>query len=147
MTTNEPLAPIFLDNKPITSKDPKPRIAALLSAEGRSATTGVKWLTSQSDPNGRTMRPEDTLDRTSEPTKAIYLSSKATVGQGAAGKGGATGGAAATGDAVAAEGDATDDADETGADDTSAATDEPDTQADEGSDDPGGRPAAGHKGA
>ncbi len=72
----EPLAPIFLDNKPIALKEPKPRVSAILSADGRQAATDVKWMKSQADAHGTTLRPDDTVDRTSDPSKAIYLTSR-----------------------------------------------------------------------
>jgi len=72
---NEPLAPIFLDNKPIALKDPKPKVSAVLSAGGHAGATEVKWLQTQAGTQGIFLRPDHTLDRTSEPTKAIYLTS------------------------------------------------------------------------
>lgn len=73
--TNEPLAPIFLDDKPITLKDPKPKVSAVLSAGGQAGDMQVKWLQTQAGTQGTFLRPDATLDRTSEPTKAIYLTS------------------------------------------------------------------------
>ena len=72
---NEPLAPIFLDNKPVVLKDPKPKVSAVLSAGGQAGATEVKWLQTQAGTQGTFLRPDHTLDRTSEPTKAIYLTS------------------------------------------------------------------------
>lgn len=72
---NEPLAPIFLDNKPVVLKDPKPKVSTVLSAGGQAGATEVKWLQTQTGTQGTFLRPDHTLDRTSEPTKAIYLTS------------------------------------------------------------------------
>lgn len=73
----EALAPIFLDNKPVDLKDPKPRVSSVLSAGGRPGVTEVKWLQTQTSNQGTFLRPDHTLDRTSTPTKPIYLSSQA----------------------------------------------------------------------
>lgn len=71
----EPLAPIYLDNKPIVLKDPKPLVSAVLSAGGQEGVTQVRWLQAQSSPQGTLLRADHALDRTSEPTKPIYLTS------------------------------------------------------------------------
>lgn len=75
--TNEPLAPIFLDNKPINLKDPKPMLATVLSAGGRPGATQVKRLQAATGDQGTLLDANTTLDRTSEPTKPIFLSSLA----------------------------------------------------------------------
>lgn len=82
MTDN--LAPVFLDNKPVTLKDPKPKLSAILSASGRTDTTDVKWLQFQPTA-GKSVRNEEVLDRTTDPSKPIYLTSGK--GQGMAGQG------------------------------------------------------------
>lgn len=69
------LAPVYLDNKPVSLKDPKPKVSAILSALGRPETTDVKWLQFQPNTPGKTMRSEEVLDRTTDPTKPIYLTS------------------------------------------------------------------------
>lgn len=89
--TNEPLAPIFLDNKPVTLKDPKPRVSTVLSAGGRAGATEVKRLQTQAGSQGTFLAADAMLDRTSEPTKPIYLSSLPR-GQEAPAKGAAAGG-------------------------------------------------------
>lgn len=71
----ENLAPIYLDNQPITLKDPKPKLSAVLSASGKTDVTDVKWLQFQPNTPGKTLRAEEVLDRTSEPNKPIYLTS------------------------------------------------------------------------
>ena len=86
MTHNEPLAPIFLNNKPVEMKDPKPRVSSVLSAGGHPGATEVKRLQTQAGSQGTVLRPDATLDRTSEPTKPIYLSSQARGGAAPAGK-------------------------------------------------------------
>jgi hypothetical protein len=73
MTDN--LAPVYLDNKPINLKDPKPKVSAVLSAGGKPETTDVKWLQFQPNTQGKSLRSEEVLDRTTDPTKPIYLTS------------------------------------------------------------------------
>lgn len=75
----ETLAPIYLDNKAIALKDPKPMVSAVLAASGREGVTQVRWLQAQSSTQGTLLRPDHTLDRTSEPTKPIYLTSVSTM--------------------------------------------------------------------
>ncbi len=74
MTTDN-LAPVYLDNKPVSLQDPKPKVSAILSAGGKTGATDVKWLQFQPGTQGKSMRPEEVLDRTSEPSKPIYLTS------------------------------------------------------------------------
>lgn len=73
--TNDNLAPVFLDNKPIDLQDPKPKLSAIISASGKSNVTNVKWLQFQPGTQGKPLRPEEVLDRTSNPTMPIYLTS------------------------------------------------------------------------
>jgi hypothetical protein len=79
MTDN--LAPVYLDNKPINLKDPKPKVSAVLSAGGKPEATDVKWLQFQPNSPGKTLRGEEVLDRTTDPSKPIYLTSMAKGGQ------------------------------------------------------------------
>lgn len=72
---NDNLAPVYLDNKPVSLKDPKPKVSAILSASGRPEATDVKWLQFQPNTPGKTLRGEEVLDRTTDPTKPIYLTS------------------------------------------------------------------------
>ena len=69
------LAPVYLDNKPITLKDARPKVSAILSASGKPETTDVKWLQFQPNSQGKALRGEEVLDRTTDPTKPIYLTS------------------------------------------------------------------------
>ncbi len=85
----ENLAPLYLDNQPVTLKDAKPKLAAILSALGKPATTEVKWLRSKSDTQGKSLRAEEVVDRTTEPSTPIYLTSTAR-GQSGTGMGGKT---------------------------------------------------------
>jgi hypothetical protein len=78
MTDN--LAPVYLDNKPINLKDPKPKVSAVLSAGGKPETTDVKWLQFQPNTQGKSLRSEEVLDRTTDPSKPIYLTSTAKGG-------------------------------------------------------------------
>lgn len=75
--TNDNLAPVFLDNKPIDLQDPKPKLSAIITASGKSNVTNVKWLQFQPASQGKPLRPEEVLDRTSNPTMPIYLTSGA----------------------------------------------------------------------
>ena len=85
MTTDN-LAPVFLDNKPVVLQDPKPKLSAIITASGKSNVTNVKWLQFQPASQGKPLRPEEVLDRTSNPTMPIYLTSGArTPPAGAAG--------------------------------------------------------------
>jgi hypothetical protein len=88
----ETLAPVYLDNQPVTLKEPKPKVSAILSAGGKPNATEVKWLKSSSDTQGKPLRLEEVVDRTSEPTKAIYLTcaSKGTGQFGSSGTGSGT---------------------------------------------------------
>lgn len=86
---NDNLAPVFLDNKPVSLKDPKPKLSAILSASGHPETTDVKWL--QFNAAGKPLRSEEVLDRTTDPSKPIYLTS-GKGSQGASGKGGQSAG-------------------------------------------------------
>lgn len=84
---NDNLAPVFLDNKPVSLKDPRPKLSAILSASGRPETTDVKWLQFQPNTPGKSLRSEEVLDRTTDPTKPIYLTSaKGQWDSGAGGK-------------------------------------------------------------
>ncbi|MHB1262586.1 MAG: hypothetical protein ACYC2H_12820 [Thermoplasmatota archaeon] len=69
------LAPVFLDNQPISLKDPKPKVSAVLSASGKPEATEVKWLQFQPNTQGKALRSEEVLDRTTDPTRPIYLTS------------------------------------------------------------------------
>jgi hypothetical protein len=74
------LAPVYLDNKPVNLKDPKPRVSAILSASGKPETTAVKRLQVETNPQGRSLRSEEVVDRTTDPSKPIYLTSTAKGG-------------------------------------------------------------------
>jgi hypothetical protein len=71
------LAPVYLDNQPVSLQDPKPKVSAVLSALGKPDATEVKWLQFQPGTQGKSMRSDEILDRTSEPSKPIYLTSAA----------------------------------------------------------------------
>ncbi|MEA3136397.1 MAG: hypothetical protein QOC71_678 [Thermoplasmata archaeon] len=83
----EKLAPVFLDNKPVSLNDPKPKVSAILTAGGRPEATDVKWLQFQPNTQGKPLRSEEVLDRTSDPSKPIYLTSAKLAGGSASGKG------------------------------------------------------------
>lgn len=82
VNTNQ-LAPVFLDDQPVTLQDARPKVSAILAAVGKPDATQVKWLKSSSDTTGKTLRSEEVVDRTSQ-SQPIYLSS----GQKGAGTGG-----------------------------------------------------------
>jgi hypothetical protein len=69
------LAPVFLDNKPVDLQDPMPKLSAILNASGKTSATDVKWLQFQPNSQGKSVRPEEVLDRTSTPNVPIYLTS------------------------------------------------------------------------
>jgi hypothetical protein len=79
---NDNLAPVFLDNKPVSLNDPKPKLSAILSASGKPDTTEVKWLQFQPNTPGKSLRSEEILDRTTDPSKPIYLTSGKAQGSG-----------------------------------------------------------------
>ncbi|HUR24442.1 MAG TPA: hypothetical protein VM327_00315 [Candidatus Thermoplasmatota archaeon] len=68
------LAPVYLDDQPITLQDAQPKVSAILSAGGKPETTDVKWL-QQPNTQGKALRSEEVLDRTTDPSKPIYLTS------------------------------------------------------------------------
>lgn len=69
----EKLATVYLDNQPISLQDARPKVSAILFASGKPNATDVKVLQSRSDTQGKPLRPEEIVDRTSEPNKPIYL--------------------------------------------------------------------------
>lgn len=83
---NTNLAPVFLDDQPVTLQDARPKVSAILAAVGKPDATQVKWLKSSSDTTGKTLRAEEVVDRTAQ-TQPIYLSS----GQKGAGTGASQG--------------------------------------------------------
>ena len=80
---NPKLAPLFLDDQPVTMTDAKPKLDAILAAVGKPDDTKVQWLTSPSGEKARELRPEEVVDRTAEPSKPIYLTSTGGKGTGA----------------------------------------------------------------
>ncbi len=69
----EKLATVYVDNQPLSLADAMPKVSAILFASGKPSSTKVKWLQSRTDTVGKTMQSEEVVDRTSEPSKAIYL--------------------------------------------------------------------------
>lgn len=69
------LAKVYLDNEPVELVDPKPKVTAILLASDKPKDTSIQWLRSRSDPKGKTLLPEEVVDRTTEPTTPIYLTS------------------------------------------------------------------------
>ncbi|MHB1261111.1 MAG: hypothetical protein ACYC2H_05285 [Thermoplasmatota archaeon] len=72
------LATIYLDNAPIgLMGDPKPRVSKIIAASGkRPENLQVLRALSPTDLRGRPVQFDDIIDRTAEPTKPIYLTSK-----------------------------------------------------------------------
>jgi hypothetical protein len=70
-----PLAPVYLDNQPVSLMgDPRPRVAKVVAASGRPAGSyDVVLLEDEADRSGVLVGLEDVLDRTQEPTRPIYL--------------------------------------------------------------------------
>ncbi|MEA3136083.1 MAG: hypothetical protein QOC71_364 [Thermoplasmata archaeon] len=69
------LATVYLDNERVgLMGDPMPRVSKIVAASGKRPE-GVQVLRalSASDLRGKPVRLEDTIDRTAEPTKPIYL--------------------------------------------------------------------------
>jgi hypothetical protein len=72
------LATVYLDNQRIgLMGDPRPRVSKIVASVGKRPES-VQVLRGQSatDLRGKPLLPEDVIDRTSEPTKPIYLTSK-----------------------------------------------------------------------
>lgn len=72
------LATIYLDNERIgLMGDPQPPVSKIVAASGkRPAAVQILRGLSPTDLRGKPLRPEDLIDRTSEPTRPIYLTSK-----------------------------------------------------------------------
>lgn len=69
-------SPVYLDDVPITlmGNEARPRLSRIVQAGGkRPDDVVVRWLMSSSDPTGRVLDPQEIIDRTVEPTQAIYL--------------------------------------------------------------------------
>jgi hypothetical protein len=68
------LAPVYLDNQPVSLMgDPRPHVAKVVAAMGKHPERfDVRRLDSPTD-SGNVVDLEDVIDRTTEPTKAIYL--------------------------------------------------------------------------
>ena len=71
------LAPIYLDNQPVGLQgDPKPQVSKIITASGkRPESVEVRRLMSQADTQGKTMKPDEVIDRTASSTTPIYLKS------------------------------------------------------------------------
>lgn len=76
------LATVYLDNEAVgLMGDPRPRVSKIVAASGRHPeSVQVLRGLSATDLRGTPVRLEDTIDRTVEPTKPIYLTSKARPG-------------------------------------------------------------------
>ena len=73
------LATVYLDNEVVSLMgDPCPSVGKVVAASGkRPESVQVLRAGSASDLRGKPVELEETLDRTSEPTKAIYLTCRA----------------------------------------------------------------------
>lgn len=72
------LATVYLDNESIgLMGDPMPRVSKIVAAGGRRPES-VQVLRAQSatDQRGTPLKLEDVIDRTAEPARPIYLTSK-----------------------------------------------------------------------
>src|ERR1051326_5076766 len=69
------LAPVYLDNEPVSLMgDPRPQVSKVIAATGKHPEKfDVKLLHSETDTEGKTLDLDYVIDRTEEPTKAIYL--------------------------------------------------------------------------
>lgn len=74
------LATVYLDNAPIgLMGDPKPRVSKIVAAGGkRPEDLQVLRALSATDLRGKPVQLEDIIDRTAEPARPIYLTSKPT---------------------------------------------------------------------
>lgn len=72
------LATVYLDNERIgLMGDPMPRVSKIVAAGGRHPeSVQVLRAHSATDQRGKPVRLEDVIDRTAEPTRPIYLTSK-----------------------------------------------------------------------
>lgn len=72
------LATVYLDEEAIgLMGDPRPKVSKIVAASGkRPESVQVLRGLSATDLRGTPVRLDDTIDRTAEPTKPIYLTSK-----------------------------------------------------------------------
>jgi hypothetical protein len=88
----QPLAPVYLDDEPVSLLgDPRPQVSKVLAASGREAgQVRVRRLEDEQDHDGIAVALDAFLDRTTEPTKPIYLTTaEPPTTRGATGQGGA----------------------------------------------------------
>lgn len=70
------LATIYLDNEAVgLMGDPKPRVSKVVAGGKKPEAVRVLRAASPDDTRGKPVQLEDTIDRTAEPTKPIYLTS------------------------------------------------------------------------
>jgi hypothetical protein len=69
------LAPVYLDNEPVSLMgDPRPQVSKVIAATGKHPEKfDVMLLHSENDTEGKRLGLDEVIDRTEEPTKAIYL--------------------------------------------------------------------------
>ncbi len=69
------LATVYLDNEPVgLMGDPRPRVSKIVVAGGkRPELVQVLRARSANDPGGQPVGLEEVIDRTAEPTVAVYL--------------------------------------------------------------------------
>lgn len=74
------LATVYLDNASVgLMGDPLPRVSKIVAAGGKQpGSVQVVRARSATDQRGEPLRMDDVIDRTAEPTRAIYLRSKPT---------------------------------------------------------------------
>ena len=72
------LATVYLDNEAIgLMGDPTPRVSKIVAAGGkRPDSVQVLRALSPTDQRGKPVQLDDVIDRTAEPTRPIYLTSK-----------------------------------------------------------------------
>jgi len=70
---------VYLDDQPVgLADDPRPQVAQVLAASGRSPTSvKVRQLDSHEGHDSRQLALEEYLDRAAEPTRPIYLTTEA----------------------------------------------------------------------
>ncbi|HUR64553.1 MAG TPA: hypothetical protein VM241_08745 [Candidatus Thermoplasmatota archaeon] len=75
---------MYLDNEPVgLLGDPRPQVAKVLAAGGHAfERVDVLLLEGRDDAKGIRLDPEDVLDRTEQPTRAIYLTIVERAGDG-----------------------------------------------------------------
>ena len=70
------LAPVYVNDTRVTLQgDPNPQVSKIVTCWGKSpeAIKEIYWLQSQSDPKGRRLKFQETIDRTASGEAPVFL--------------------------------------------------------------------------